>query len=200
MRKISDEKLVSLTKKGDKHAEFLLFNRYYHLSQTEAKKFYHSTLYKDLEIEEYFSICFSSVAVAIKKYKKLDTFYNYWKTICRNNMVNAARSIRPEHYNVVSFDSILYEDNDSLSFHDSLGTEDGDYVYGDIIKMIENYIYDINNDLDDDEALVAHLLVYRQYTYEEIAKVTKWKMTKVYYVAHCVREKISDYLKKRIFK
>ena len=130
-------------------------------------------------------------------------FYNYWKTISYNAMINYIRDNRTQS-GKYSLDNCAFIDNETITFHDFVSKDANEIIdeinITNLKQIIESYIYNPTNDLTDDEALVAHYLYYRQFDNEEISAKTGWESPKVYYVVKNTRKKISDYLKKRIFK
>ena len=197
MQTLLDEELVKLIKNGDKHAECILYHRYYYYSCKLASS-YDIRDGSIVSFDEIVSVAFASVATAVEGYTSTSRcFYKYWSIISKNAIVNYLKEYnRP--LNFVSFDELSYTDSKVITLHDSIGHADEDYSE-DLETLIANYIYDPNSSLTDKEALVAHYLYYREYSIEEIEKKTGWKRQQVYYTINCVRKKISEYLKNRIF-
>ncbi len=205
MAELSDEELVNLVKQGNIRAEAILYNKYYHLALSEAKRVASQFRITGIEIDDLVSVSFESVKKSIDLFENGTTrkFYSYWRAISYNSMINYIRDNRTQS-GKYSLDNLTYQDNETITFHDIVSNDEtsvsNEINVENLKHIIESFIYNPTNNLTDDEALVAHYLYYRQYDNEEIKAKTGWDSPKIYYVVKNTRKKISDYLKKRIFK
>ena len=200
MSELTDEELAALIKRNDTHAECELYHRYYKKSVAFARRFSCNCEYYGIEIDDLVAVCFACVKTAVDGFsiEEKKSFHAYWKIVSRNAMLNYLKAnTRDYHFNI-SLDGARYHDSDTVTLHDALGKQDDSF--DDLNKAIASYIYNPKSNLSDEEALVAHYLYYREYSFTEIASHTGWKINKVYYLVSCTRKKISDYLKKRIFR
>ena len=200
-KELTDERLVFLICKGDSHAEAIFYDKYYQKSKIAGRVFY--LKYGDLGIseDEFTAVAYSSVALAINKYKQIKgSFNSYWSAIVKNEVakyIEENTTVLSNKSNI-SLDDECYENNDVIQYHDTLSSSENDDGLT-LKECIKKYIYSPTSDLSDEEALVAHLLFYREYSLEEIMNRTGWKRAKTYYVMRNTRKKISDYLKSAYF-
>lgn len=203
MGELDDDTLIALVKKGDTHAEALLCAKYWTFAKNFGKKF--ASLYYDLGFtdDEFASVAFASIVVAMKKYipgKEANSFYSYWLIIAKNQCINYVHDnsfIDLDSGRPVSFDSVSREDG--LTLHEICGFPDHKIDYSITRKQLYDFIVSKSSKLSDDERIVAYYMFFLEYDYEEIQLLTKWPMSKVYRVAWNARRKVSNFIKSRYF-
>lgn len=202
-KEMADDELVFLIRHGNELAQTVLFDRYKLRSEILAKEFFKEFSMTGIQVDEFATIAFAAVGKAIDKCdNEPGGFFLFWKKIARNDMFSYVRS---DHslYSFsdvrISFDDMHYSDNERIQVHETISSPEDDKIEG-LEEYLEKFIYSKDNGFTDDEALVAHLMFYRNYTPTEISKFVGWKKSKTFYVVDSVRNKISDYLKSGYFK
>lgn len=201
-KELSDTDLVILIKAGSKYAEHILYTRYLQKARELAKTYVNK--YRDFhfDLDEITMIALEATPKAISSYNETSTFYTYWNVCASHDIIsylghNLEYVIQSKKMRL-DLDSNCYEDNDVYQLHDVVGKEDEDIDDG-LKQLLQSYIYSPKSNLTEDEALVAHLLYYRQFGIKEIVEFTGWNRDKVNYVLKKTKAKIASFLKQRYF-
>ena len=154
MNELDDDTLIALIKKGDTHAETLLYAKYWVFARNFGKKY--ASLYKDLglTVDDFSAVAFSSVLMAMKKYVsgQQGTFHSYWLAIARNECINYVYQnsfIDVSFSRPISLDSTL-QDN-GLTLHETLGSTDSKMADDIIRTQLYDYITSAHSKLNEDE-------------------------------------------------
>ena len=203
MNELDDDTLIALIKKGDTHAETLLYAKYWVFARNFGKKY--ASLYKDLglTVDDFSAVAFSSVLMAMKKYVsgQQGTFHSYWLAIARNECINYVYQnsfIDVSFSRPISLDSTL-QDN-GLTLHETLGSTDSKMADDIIRTQLYEYITSSHSKLNEDEKVVAYYMFLNDYSYDELQMLTKWNKKKLYYCVKKARMKVSNFFKSGYFK
>jgi len=203
MPEYDDETLIALIKKGDTHAEALFCAKYWTYAKNFGAKFAYSYSDLGLTADDFAAVCFSAVAVAIKKYRpRVDkSFRSYWMAIAKNQCINFVRDSMFSELSVgrpISLDNSSYEDG--LSLHETFG--DFDYhIKSDInSSQLYDYVLSEKSSLTDDEKIAIYYMCIVGYEYNELIDLTKWSPSKAYRVCSKAKSKVSNFIKSGYFK
>ena len=204
MKDYDDDTLIALIKKGDTHAEALLCAKYWTFAKNFGKKF--ASLYYDLGLnaDEFATVAFSSIVIAMEKYQlgsSKKSFKSYWLTIAKNQCINYVHDntfIDLECGRPISLDEISYEDG--LTLHEVCGLPDHSIEYGLARKQLYDFITSKDSKLNDNEKIVAYYMFLQSYSHEDIQMLTKWPMKKVYRHVRNARVKVSNFIESGYFK
>lgn len=203
MEQLDDDTLIALIKKGDTHAETLLCAKYWVFAQKFGKQF--ASMYKDLglTVDDFSTVAFSSIVVALKKYskEKFHSFYNYWLAVAKNQCLNYVYDncfISMDYDRPVSLDSLSKEDG--LTLHEICGLPDDKITYGLTRKQLYDFIVSDESKLTINEKVIAYYMFLNGYNSEDIRLLTKWSKEKVYSIVKRTRKKVSNFFKSGYFK
>ena len=203
MTELDDDTLIALIKDGDTHAEALLCAKYWVFARNLGKRF--ASSYSDLGLtaDDFATVAFSSVVIAMQKYKGKTgkTFHYYWSKIARNqciNFINDNTFLGLDILRPLSLDSETHEDG--LTLHETCGTIDYRIKEDINLKQLYEYIVSPKSTLTEDQKVLAYYMLVENYTYEDLQQLTKWNYAKIYKLAQRVREKVSNFFKSRYFK
>ena len=201
---MDDNSLVILVQHGDTRAETILCNRYWNFSLKLGTKSYFKYTNSGISSDEFTSVAFSSLAIAIKKFdESCDSFHNYWHKIAVNAIQDYVNSnayfAGARAFGDICYDGIDVEYEDHVSMENFIGELDDKYTKDELSKKILEFIYSKESKFNYSEVFVAYYMIFYDYKVDDLMKLTGWAKHKTYFIMKTVRDKISTFLKNGYF-
>lgn len=183
---LDDQRLISLTKKGNKHAFGILVNRYMQRAYYVALGFIGSHEdAMDLSQE-----AFVRAYRAIKRFEAGKQFFTWYYQILRNLCFNLLRSRKVAAFNFseVAEHEILHKSDNSVGRPDEIYER----------KEIQQKLWDAINILSESDREIILLREFQDYSYEEIAQLLNCPvgtvMSRLYYARKKLAKEMRDKL------
>lgn len=177
---ITDDELIVKVQQGSPEAVEELFIRYGHYSWRLAHRFNDTYQNSGIELNEFYMVAFSVIPAAIKFYDTTyGAFYRYWTTFAWNELL---AYFKENSY--MSNPKPLAGKDDSYGFlsEELFGEEDetlSDKLARDEVNIIIEMILEKNKSKKEVDVINLFL---KETSFEEIHKITRIPMRKVYYI------------------
>lgn len=178
-RIISDDELIIKVRQGNNEAGLELFTRYEHYAWRIAHDFNSAYPNSGIDINDYHQVAFACIPGALKFYDlEFGSFYQYWKKFSWNELITYFKRnsyiCNPSPVGDDGSWGVLSEDDfgkPDYTLTDKLEMDEIEYIIQEIIDKTKN----------EKDRLIINLFL-KETNFEEIHKIVKVPLRKIYYV------------------